>query len=115
MEAKNSHNNREYACISELYLLDAKGERLSREPWIVAYCDDEDVNTGNKTADKIFDLQESTYWSTSKGVQFPHYIVLDLGSEQTISALQYLPRMEEGAPESIKDFNIYIKKTGFNY
>lgn len=115
IEALNSHNDREYACIAEWYMLDAKGQRLSREPWTVAYCDNEDVETGNKAADKIFDLQESTFWSTCRGAQFPHTIVLDLGSEQTLTGLQYLPRVEQGAPESIRDYRIYVKPTPFKY
>lgn len=113
IEAQNSHNNREYACIAEWYMLDEKGQRISREPWTVAYADDEDISSGNKTADKIFDLQESTYWSTNQGVQFPHYIVLDLGAEQTLGGFQYLPRVEEGAPESIKSYKIYVKNAPF--
>ncbi len=114
IEMLNSHNDREYACIAEWYLLDAQGKRLSREPWTIAYADDEDITTGNKTADKIYDLQESTYWSTNKGIQFPHYIVIDLGKDEVISGFQYLPRMEQGAPESIKDYKIYVKSELFN-
>lgn len=115
IEALNSHNDREYACIAEWYMLDDKGQRISREPWTVPYCDDEDVETGNKAADKIFDLQESTFWSTNRGVQFPHHIVLDLGSEQRLGGFQYLPRVEQGAPESIKDYKIYVKSTPFKF
>lgn len=115
IEMLNSHYNREYACIAEWYMLDANGNRISREPWRVSYADDEDVTTGNKTADKIFDLQESTYWSTNQGVQFPHYVVIDLGSLQTLSGFQYLPRMEQGAPESIKEYRIYVKSEEFKY
>lgn len=115
IEALNSHNDREYACIAEWYMLNDKGQRISREPWTVAYADDEDITSGNKTADKIFDLQESTYWSTNKDVKFPHYIVLDLGEEQTLGGFQYLPRVEQGAPESIKSYKIYVKKTPFKF
>ena len=115
IEALNSHNNREYACIAEWYMLDGKGQRISREPWTVAYADDEDISSGNKTADKIFDLQESTYWSTNKDVKFPHYIVLDLGAEQTLGGFQYLPRVEQGAPESIKGYKIYVKSQPFKF
>ena len=115
IEALNSHNNREYACIAEWYMLDDKGQRISREPWTVAYADDEDISSGNKTADKIFDLQESTYWSTNKDVKFPHYIVLDLGAEQTLGGFQYLPRVEQGAPESIKGYKIYVKSQPFKF
>ncbi len=113
IEALDSHNNREYCCIAEWYMLGADGTRLSREPWQVAYCDDEDIETGNKTADKIFDLQESTYWSTNRGVNYPHHLVIDLGQDQTFTGFQYLPRVEAGAPESIKHYRIYVKSSLF--
>lgn len=115
IEALNSHWDREYCCIAELYLLDANGKRLSREPWSIAYADDEDVTSGNKNGDKIFDLQESTYWSTNQGVKFPHHIVIDMNQDQTITGFQILPRMEDGAPESIKDYKIYVKSESFKY
>lgn len=115
LEAINNHNGDEYACIAELYLLDQKGERLSREPWKIAYADSEDIVTGNRAGDKIYDLQESTFWSTVKGVKFPHHIVIDLGKEQTLTALQYLPRMESNVPGAIKDYKIYVKKDNFKY
>ncbi len=113
IEALNSHWDREYCCIAEFYLLDENHQRLSREPWQVAYADDEDVTSGNKNADKIFDLQESTYWSTNQGVPFPHSVVIDLGQDKTISGFQILPRMEQGAPESIKDYRIYVSSDLF--
>ncbi len=115
IEALNSHWNREYCCIAEWYMLDESGQRLSREPWQIAYADDEDVQSGNKNADKIFDLQESTYWSTNRGVQFPHTVIIDMGQDKTMSGFQYLPRMEEGAPESIKDYRIYVKSDSFKF
>ncbi|MBO4612177.1 MAG: beta-galactosidase [Bacteroidaceae bacterium] len=115
IEALNSHWNREYCCIAEWYMLDESGQRLSREPWQIAYADDEDVQSGNKNADKIFDLQESTYWSTNRGVQFPHTVIIDMGQDKTMSGFQYLPRMEEGAPESIKDYRIYVKSEAFKF
>ena len=115
IEALNSHWNREYCCIAEWYMLDETGQRLSRESWQVTYADDEDVQSGNKNADKIFDLQESTYWSTNKGVQFPHTVIIDMGQDKTMSGFQYLPRAEEGAPESIKDYRIYVKSDPFKF
>ncbi len=95
-------------CVAEVYAQDSQGKRLSREPWTVKYCDSEDVLRGNSTADKTFDLQESTYWRTVKGAALPHLMVIDLGAEQTISAFEYLPRAEQGAPGSIKDYCIYV-------
>ena len=115
IEALSSFDDKEYTCISELYLLDESGERISREPWKIRYADSEDITTGNKAGDKVYDLQESTYWSTVKGIPFPHTIIIDLGKTQSLTALQYLPRMESHVPGAIKDYKIYIKQTDFKY
>ena len=115
LEALDALDGKEKAAIAEFYLLDDKGVRLSREPWTVVYADSEDTEGGNRTADKVFDLQESTYWQTAAGVPFPHAVVIDLGATHTLSGLQYLPRMESAAPASIGNFRIYVKETDFNF
>ena len=108
IQALSSHSEKPEVAIAELYVRDADGNRLSREPWLVKYADSEEINRGNYTADKVFDLQESTYWQSARKSPLPHLLVIDLGSEQTISALDYLPRVEAGAPNSIKDFKIFV-------
>ncbi len=113
LEALNSINGKERASIAEFYVIDENGDRLSREPWIVDYADSEDVKGVNRSADKMFDLQESTYWSTAKGDAFPHSVVIDLGGKKKISAIQYLPRMESDVPGAIKDFKVYVSETPF--
>ena len=115
LEALDALDGKEKAAIAEFYLLDDKGVRLSREPWTVVYADSEDTEGGNRTADKVFDLQESTFWQTAAGVPFPHAVVIDLGATHTLSGLQYLPRMESAAPASIGNFRIYVKETDFNF
>ena len=115
IEALNSINGSETAAIAEMYLLYGKGERLPREPWTVLYADSEDLDGGNHSADKSFDLQESTYWQTVPSVAFPHSIVIDLGASQDISGFQYLPRMEEDTPGAVRDFRIYVKDRPFIY
>ena len=115
IEALNAQDGKDLACIAEMYLLDENGERLSREPWIVKYADSEDVSQVNRSADKIFDLQESTYWSTEAGSAYPHTFVIDLGAKHTLTAIQYLPRMESNVPGGIKDFKVYVKEGNFKY
>lgn len=115
IEAINAHNGKEVASIAEMYLLDKDGERISREAWTVSYADSEDTSQENRSADKTFDLQESTYWSSAKGADFPHSIVIDLGSTHTLTGFQCLPRMESDAPGSIKEFRIYIKADRFKF
>ena len=115
IEALNSQDGKSLACIAEMYLLDKNGDRLSREPWTVSYADSEDVSHVNRSADKTFDLQESTYWSTTEGSPYPHAIVIDLGATHTLTGFQCLPRMESEVPGSIKDFKIYVKAQGFKF
>ena len=107
IECLSTQKDGDRVAIAELYLQGADGKRLSREPWTVKYADSENEN-GNHLGDKVFDLQESTFWQTERNAALPHLLVIDLGSEQTVSALEYLPRAEEGAPGSVKDFKIYL-------
>ena len=97
------------AAIAELYVLDNNGERVPREGWTVDYVSSEDNEGVNRTGDKIFDLQESTYWQSKPGAGYPHIVVIDLGRPVNASAIQYLPRMEPGAPGAIKNVKVYMK------
>ena len=107
IQCLSTHDGKPQAAIAEIYLQGTEGKRLSREPWTTKYADSEN-DDGNHTGDKVFDLQESTYWQTERSAATPHLLVIDLGSEQTVSALEYLPRAEQGAPGSIKDYAIYF-------
>ena len=107
IECLSTQKDGERVAIAELYLQGQDGKRISREPWKTKYANSEDEG-GNHLGDKVFDLQESTYWQTEKGASAPHLLVIDLGSEQTVNALEYLPRAEQGAPGSIKNFKVYV-------
>ena len=106
IECPSTHDGKPVA-IAELYLQGADGKRLSRDGWDVKYADSENLQ-GNHTGDKAFDLQESTYWQTERESASPHLLVIDMGTEQTVKALEYLPRMEQGAPGSVKEYKVYV-------
>ena len=106
--ALSTHAGKDEVSIAELYARDAAGNRISREPWTVKYADSEEIHRGNFTGDKVYDLQESTYWRTARKTSLPHLLVIDLGSPQTLSALDYLPRAEQGAPGSIKGYKVFV-------
>ena len=108
LEALSTQAGDDVVAIAEIYALGSDGKRLSREPWTTKYADSENEN-GNHTGDKVYDLQESTYWQTVKGAGFPHLLVIDLGSEQTVTGFEYLPRAEQSAPGSVKNYKIYVK------
>ena len=107
IEVLSTLKDGDQAAIAEIYLKGADGQRISRESWTTKYADSEELN-GNHTGDKVFDLQESTYWQTERGSTTPHLLVIDLGSEQTVTAFEYLPRAEQGIPGGLKSFRIYI-------
>ena len=107
IECLSTQKDGDRVAIAELYLQGTDGKRLSREPWKTKYANSEDEN-GNHLGDKVFDLQESTYWQTEKGTAAPHLLVIDLGSEQNVKALEYLPRAEQGAPGSVKNYKVYV-------
>lgn len=99
------HTDATEAAIAEIYLLNDKGRRLSRESWKAVYADSE---SGNHTTDKLFDLQESTFWQSEPTTRKPILLLIDLGSEQMVSGLDYLPRAEKGAPGSVSRLSVYI-------
>ncbi len=115
IEALASHDGSNVAAIAELNVLTADGKKLPREKWTVRYADSEETRSGNHTADKVFDLQESTYWQTVDNTAYPHQLVIDLGESCTIAGLSCLPRAEEGCPGLIKHYRISVRQTDFSY
>ena len=99
------HADAAEAAIAEIYLLNSQGKRLSRDSWKAVYADSE---SGNHTTDKLFDLQESTFWQSKPQAKKPLLLVIDLGSEQTVTGLDYLPRAEKGAPGSVSRLSVFV-------
>lgn len=98
-----AHDGGTDVAAAEMWLRGESGERIARDDWRVEY---ESSHVGNHTADKAIDLQESTYWHTAG--PHPHMMVIDMQAERTITAVDYLPRMEAGAPGCVSDFKIYV-------
>lgn len=115
IEALSAHDGGDVASIAELYVVDREGHRLSRELWSVEYASSEDITSANRSAEKMYDLQESTFWSSEPDKRYPHRVVIDLGGVYDIGGIEYLPRMEHEAPASIKEYNIYIRQTNFEF
>ena len=115
LEGLSSFDNTNIAAIAEFDVLDEKGQKISRENWKIVYADSEETRSGNRTADKIYDLQESTFWQTVDNTAYPHQVVIDLGKEYNVTGFRILPRAEQGAPGMMKDYKVYVKATGFGY
>ena len=113
LEIPSVYGQAQETAIAELYLLDENGKPLSRKDWEVVYASSESTLEGNHTADKVFDLQETTYWKSAANAAFPHQIVIDLKGEYAISGFRYLPRAEKDAPGRPEKWRVYIKETPF--
>ena len=115
LEALSPQANDNIAAVAEFDVLGADGKPVSREHWKIRYADSEETRSGNRTADKIFDLQESTFWMTVDNVPYPHQLVIDLSKVETVTGFRYLPRAEKEYPGMIKEYRVYVKSADFNY
>ncbi len=115
LEALSAQDGKTLASLAELEVLGADGKPISREQWRIRYADSEETYGVNATADKIYDLQESTCWMTQRRMPYPHQVVIDLGDVKTITGLRYLPSFEKGSPGMIKDFSVYFKLQPFKF
>lgn len=94
--------------IAEIHAKGTYGTRIDRSNWATSYADSEDIDGGNHTGDKAFDLQESTYWSTAPSKAAPHLLVIDMGTEHEISSIEYLPCTVKGGAGGINSYRIYV-------
>ena len=115
LEALSPQANDNIAAVAEFDVLGADGKPVSREHWKIRYANSEETRSGNRTADKIFDLQESTFWMTVDNVPYPHQLVIDLSKVETVTGFRYLPRAEKEYPGMIKEYRVYVKSADFNY
>ncbi len=115
LDAASNYDGTNIAAVAEMDVLGADGKPVSRESWKIMYADSEETRSGNRTADKVFDLQESTFWQTVDNTAYPHQIVIDLGKSYQVTGFRMLPRAEAGAPGQIKDYKVYVKASDFKY
>lgn len=97
------------ATIAELYLQDGEGKRVNRTNWHAMYVSSETLQ-GNHTADKAFDLQESTHWQALPAGEeaAPTMLVIDLGEETTIGGLEYMPQMGNKSAGCVRECEVYV-------
>jgi beta-galactosidase len=115
LEALDSQNSDPFTTCAELDLLGTDGKDLSRQQWRVAFADSEETDGDDGKADNVFDLQTTTVWHTeweASQPPHPHQLVLDLGSEQTVTGLRYLPR-QDSVNGRIKRYRVYLSETPF--
>ena len=111
IEAIDALDGKQFAAIAELDVLDKDGKPLSHEKWTIAYVDSEERTAEDGSAENAIDGQTANYWHTQwQAAQpaFPHRLILDLGSSQTVGGLRYVPRQGATVTGRIKDYKVYV-------
>lgn len=117
-EALNSQNPKDQSSsIAEFELIGIDGVSIPRSKWKIVYADSEEVSVGNYSAEKIFDQQESTFWSTAWTVSkmpHPHQVVVNMGENVKIKGFKYLPRTDKSTNGNVKSYRFFIKSNLFS-
>ena len=95
------------SCLSEIELLDGKGNPVNADSWKIVYASTEEPVVCD--AELMFDGDAKTMWhSRWNGTPspYPHRLIIDLGEIQTISAVRLAGR-KEVMPGAVKAFRLY--------
>ena len=114
-EALTSHAGDDFTTCAELNLLGANAKVLPSDGWKVVYADSEEVDAEDGSGDKVLDMHPDTFWHTQWDAakpKHPHHLVIDMGREETVAGLRYLPRQDSGNG-NIRDFRLYLSATPF--
>ncbi len=110
LESLNAFDDKPYAAIAELDLLDAKGNPISHDGWTIAYVDSEERDKEDGSAENAIDGQTANFWHTqwsAASPDHPHELIINLEKPQVISGFRYVPRQGEGGGR-IKNYRIFI-------
>lgn len=117
-EALSSQNPKDQSSsIAEFELIGIDGVSIPRSKWKIVYADSEEVSVGNYSAEKIFDQQESTFWSTAWTVSktpHPHQVVVNMEDTVKIKGFRYLPRTDKSTNGNVKTYRFFIKSSLFS-
>jgi beta-galactosidase len=111
----SSQTNEPYTTVAELAVLGPDGVELDRSACQVVYAESEEVLAEDGAADNLLDEMSDTFWHTEWGAAkpgHPHQVVIDLGSEQTVAGVRYLPR-QDSANGRIKQCRLYVSPDPF--
>ncbi len=115
LEALSSQRGDPFTTVAEIYLLDPSGKKISRKQWKVLYADSEELGGDDGNASNVFDLQFTSFWHTqwmSAQPGHPHLLILDLGKEEKIAGMMYLPR-QDSPNGRIKEYELFVSRKPF--
>jgi beta-galactosidase len=114
-QSTSAFDGSDFASCAEFDLLGPGDKPLNRAKWRIVYTDSEEDFAEDNRAENMIDGDESTFWHSLWGKPYtkhPHFVVIDLGSEQEFSGFRYEPR-QSGEPGRIKGYQFYASNTPF--
>ncbi|OIJ90445.1 hypothetical protein BIV24_18030 [Streptomyces colonosanans] len=90
---------------------------LPQSKMSVAYADSQETVGENAPATNVLDGDPGTFWHTrwsGTSAPMPHEIQLNLGGDNVVSCLYYLPR-QDSANGRIANYEVYTSKDGVNW
>lgn len=110
LESLSAWDGKEYAAGGEIDLVDAEGKNISHAKWTIAACDSEERLAEDGSAENLVDGQTANLWHTewkAKSPNHPHYVVIDLGQEETVGGMNFTPRQSNGGGR-IRRYRAYV-------
>ncbi|MDE6821150.1 MAG: beta-galactosidase [Bacteroides acidifaciens] len=115
IETLSSYTDDNQACISEVELLDDKGQAIDKTKWEVVYVSSElsDKNLG--VGENLYDGDVSSFWHTDPtvGSDHPHQIIIDMKEIYKVSALRVKVREGSFLSGKVKDIQLYTRPQFF--
>jgi beta-galactosidase len=112
IETLNAHDDKPFAAIAELDVLDPEGNSISHQKWTIAYVDSEELTGEDGSASNAIDGQSSNFWHSAwKDSQpnHPHRLIIDFGAETRVGGFTYTPRAgNKKVTGRIKDYRIFV-------
>jgi hypothetical protein len=109
IETLSSYTEDNQACISEVELIDDKGQPIDKTKWEVVYVSSEQADKNLGIAENLFDGDISSFWHTNAAVEsnHPHRVIIDLKEIYKVSAFRVKVRKGSFLSGKVKDINIY--------
>ena len=109
IETLSSYTEDNQACISEVDLLDDKGQPIDKTKWEVVYVSSEQADKNLGIAENLFDGDISSFWHTDPATEpgQPHRIIVDIKEIYKISALRFKVRKGAFLSGKVKEINVY--------
>ncbi|MFP6668207.1 MAG: PQQ-binding-like beta-propeller repeat protein [Pirellulales bacterium] len=111
-------NGRGWASISELQVVDAKGDNLPRDGWSATASNSETKARYDTSPRCVIDNDPVTWWHSQwiDGIPpHPHEVRVDMGGLQTVTGIRYLPAVIVNNNGMIRDYELYVSQDGDNW